>query len=294
MENKRDIPGELETLSPLLAGFDKVNVFSVPDGYFDGLSETVIHHLNIFHSSGHDLIDLQPVPAGYFEQLPALLMNRIRGEQSALEETKGLSELLYSVQDKNVFEVPQGYFDHNPASITGKISESGAREELRDLSPLLYNLAGKNVYNVPADYFNHLPETIVSTVTSRGKLVQLSASKNLWKYAVAAMMTGIFAFGVYKYSGNSPDVAPINVATVKMDASIEEGIKMDDRQFTEAMQTLSETDIVNYLETHGDITDIAALRNTVDEEQLPDREDYLLNENTLENYLDKIQISLIN
>ena len=42
MKLSSDILDELKELSPFLAGMKKTNVFSVPDGYFDSLCETIL------------------------------------------------------------------------------------------------------------------------------------------------------------------------------------------------------------------------------------------------------------
>jgi hypothetical protein len=78
-----------------------------------------------------------------------------------------------------------------------------------------------------------------------------------------------------------------NVAV--LDASIEKGRTMDEKQFNETLENLSEADIAKYLENNGDISDLAALGNNIESNNLPKVEDYLLDETTLENYLKEIE-----
>ncbi len=339
METIRDIQDELMTLSPLLAGLAKVNVFSVPEGYFDSISDTVIVCLNeaegvrvvqkpanlsvpegYFENLADSILlkiksqqtvqteinELSPllaginrrqvfeVPAGYFENNPGIIIERIATSIDAKEELKQLSPLLFDLQQTNVFEVPSGYFENNPGILIEKMATSvGAREEVKQLSPLLFDIQHTNVFEVPSGYFDGLSKDIVSKLQpapATGKVVKMGNRSLFMKFAVAAMLIGVIAFGVIKYTDKPGNVNIIETAAVVLDPSIEQGRKMNDEQFTAALENLSATDISKYLENHGDITDMAALRNNVDENQLPSEEDYLLNDKALENYLNKINL----
>lgn len=114
MENNIDILNELRAISPFMAGINKVNVFTLPAEYFEGLSERCLV-LARAREKGM-LEDLprqykQEVPAGYFDQLPDIIMKRIKGQQeeTASEELRILSPMLYAIQNENVFEVPKDY-----------------------------------------------------------------------------------------------------------------------------------------------------------------------------------------
>ncbi|HSY76452.1 MAG TPA: hypothetical protein VK890_06330, partial [Bacteroidia bacterium] len=112
--SSNDISNELKELSPLLAGLEKVNVFRIPDGYFDGVPATVLLALRADENSlpvfsGEPTFD---VPAGYFESLAGNILAKIKGgEITAGEELRELSAMLYSIQNENVYKVPKGYFD---------------------------------------------------------------------------------------------------------------------------------------------------------------------------------------
>lgn len=168
MENNIDISNELRTISPFMAGIDKVNLFTVPGGYFEGLAECCL----VLAKAGEKgmLDDLsrqynQEVPAGYFDQLPDTIMKRIKAQQ---EET--------------------------------------ASEELRILSPMLYAIQNENVFEVPKDYFTGLSDSILSKVQPiQARVVSIHRrSSTFIKYAVAAAFTGIMALGVFKFTGVSP------------------------------------------------------------------------------------------
>lgn len=293
METKKHIADELRTLSPFIAALEKVNVFTVGPGYFDSISNTVIACLN-----EEDLIiknkeNNPSVPPGYFDNLADIVLKKVKTHESALEEIKDLSPLLHSVQHKNVFGVPADYFENVPATLLNQVNTTPPGEDLQHLSPLLQSVQKKNVYEVPAGYFDSLARNILQKVrVGDSKVVKMPFRKVFIKYAAAAVITGIIAFGVYSYNNKLAD--KLTDDGVVLEASIENGRKIDDIQFAEAMQNLSETDIAKYLETNGDITDMATLGNNLEESELPSEEDYLLDEKTLENYLKQIEITTSN
>jgi len=114
------------------------------------------------------------------------------------------------------------------------------------------------------------------------------SSSSILRYAAAAVITGALALGVYKYSNQS--VSIVNPSTsIAMDPSIEKGTKMDDQKFNETLNNLTTDEIVNYLQRDGSETDIAALSSNVEETNLPDEDEYLLDDNTLDKFLKEIE-----
>ncbi|HNF03477.1 MAG TPA: hypothetical protein PLH62_13870, partial [Ferruginibacter sp.] len=128
MENSNNILQEIQEISPLIAAIEKRNVFTVPDGYFDWVSENVFTAIKyddsavLNNQSGH-------IPQGYFDGLAESIMTRIKaGEnESAGDELRILSPMLYSVQNENVFMVPDGYFDTFPDVILDKVKPRPAK-----------------------------------------------------------------------------------------------------------------------------------------------------------------------
>ena len=275
----------------MLAGIQNVNVFSVPPGYFDSISDTVIACLKVGESLPYQ--DERDVPAGYFDNLAGSVLNKIRAAEGRLEDNETVSAVLASLRDRNVFEVPNGYFENNVANLLSVVTPEDARDELRSISPLLYSIKNEEVFTVPAWYFESVTTDILDKVKpSAAKVVKMPRRNLVARYAIAAMMVGLAAFGVIKLTGI--DRNPGNPEIAVMDASIEKGRKMNDQQFNEALKNLSTADIASYLEQNGDITDITVLGNNVDESTLPNLEDYLLDEKTLDNYLQQIESSPLN
>lgn len=254
MKNSAEILNELQSLSPLLAGMDKVNVFSVPQGYFDSIVPTVTACLK--------------------------------------EENNNLKEL---IGNQPSFKVPQGYFEKLSDNILDKIKlQENPAEELNTLSPVLASIKKENVFEIPLNYFENLPGTIISKIQPKAaKVVYMQRRSSFMKYAAAAVITGAIALGVYKYSGNSSAANNNNTgeatASVKLSPSIEKGRAMDEKEFNESLNNLSDDEITQYLLKNGNESDIASLTSSLDENSLPSQDDYLLDEKTLDNYLKDLE-----
>ena len=77
MKSDEEILNELNGLSPHIAGILKVNVFSVPVGYFEKLTVQILNTAKqeeqAFINSGTITMPLQ-VPQGYFDTLNILII----------------------------------------------------------------------------------------------------------------------------------------------------------------------------------------------------------------------------
>lgn len=337
MENTTDILNELKSISPLIAGMNKVNVYTVPEGYFSSISTTVL--ACVFEE--RELTPLSnnkqssDIPEGYFDRLADSILQKIKKAETANDEIRNLSPLLYQIQNKNVFEIPAdyfnslnenitnkiktafyetpqkelspllsgiqkknvfetptGYFENLDEIIIGRLKTATYKEELKVLSPLLFGIGNKEVLEVPAGYFMGLSDSILKKVRPGKAKVAAMHSRSLFiKYAVAAMMTGALALGFYKYFDQPAPVQNQDQQVATLDASIEKGKSMNEQQFNEALQNLTDADIAKYLEKNGDIADVAVLKNNLEETNLPSQEDYLLDESTLDQYLKEIEQS---
>ena len=300
MKFSEDILKELQLLSPLLSTVPKRNVFIVPDGYFETLSATIL--LCIKESSGiTDDMKIANVPDGYFENLSSHILNKIKEQQLNTQTNleTSVSTLLQSIQHSNQFEVPNGYFESLSSVILDKINEktvNSATDELKLLSPLLLSIKHINTFEVPEGYFNDVPANVFHLASSiPAKVVSMTKSGSnrrkrlMVRYAAAAVITGAMALGVYKYTEKPATVNSIPAVNfVKLDPSIEKGKVMNEQQFNEALDNLTKEDITSYLEKNGSDDDISLLSSSV-EDNFPNKEDYLLDDKTLENYLDKIK-----
>jgi len=121
MDKSNEILDELKGISPLLAGMEKINVYKVPEKYFDGLAEriTIYAFLNQENRTDFNKNPGQQVPEKYFDTLSDQILSKIKKQttESANKELQTLSSLLFSLKDKNVFTIPSGYFENVSNSI---------------------------------------------------------------------------------------------------------------------------------------------------------------------------------
>lgn len=215
------------------------------------------------------------VPDGYFDQLPFEILSAVHSGNSL-----------------NSASVPEGYFETLADNIMARI-RAGEKDdpvkEISELSPLLSGIQQpKHPYTVPAAYFETLENNIKGSVHQpAARVVSLTRFSRVARYAAAAMITGLACFGVYRYTQKPATINAVTVAT--LDPSIEKGKNMSEQQFNEALSSLSEEDIARYIEKTGDETDLAALASNVEENTLPNQDDYFTDEQALEKYISEIE-----
>jgi hypothetical protein len=166
MENRYDILNELLELSPTVAAIKKVNVFTVPVGYFENLGADVLMGIETENGSIGNTSVLNSsadIPTGYFETLSDSITAKIKAQDT-----------------------------------------ENAATEIRALSPMLYSIQNENVFEVPAGYFESLSDTVLNKIKPQPKVIAMQRrSITFFKYAVAAAFTGVMALGVFKFTGNT-------------------------------------------------------------------------------------------
>lgn len=278
-----NILNELRELSPAVAAIPRINVFSVPEGYFDHLPA-----LLLLQTSGAESGNMNnaPVPEGYFDNLAGNIMARIKQESLADNDH---SALLAGIGNHNVFTVPAGYFEGLSSAIMQRIKNDVATETA-ELSETVARIGNKNVFTVPDGYFNNLPAAIHSRLEKPAKVVQLGGFRKYAKYAAAAVVTGLIAMSALFILNKKPGAAKMNAATVAALNDAKSIIKTN--SFDKEMASLSDADIVNFLESKGQDVDAALVASlTEDEKKLPEAEDYLIDENTLDEVLKDLDLN---
>ena len=166
MENRIDILNELKELSPFIAAMEKVNVFTVPQGYFEHLGADIMMGIETENGSAKTTFPVDDVPAGYFDTLAGSILAKIKTPETedVATEIRALSPMLYSIQNEHVFEVPTGYFENLSETVLNSVN----------------------------------PQTKVVTMKRR--------TTAFFKYAVAAAFTGVMALGVFKFTNKPKDV----------------------------------------------------------------------------------------
>jgi hypothetical protein len=270
----------------LVAGIDNRNLFNVPDGYFESVIPTVLVciHETVTPVNIVDSISNNDIPGDYFNLLSDDIMAKIKAQKelSSADELKEISFILAGINKTNPFQLPEKYFEELPSSI---LSETG----IEKIPAVLNNLQFIQPFEVPQGYFENLPAAILNEAqqTQRAKVVSLKKPAVFIRYAAAAVITGALALGVFKYA-NQPAAIINNTPTAQLEPFIEKGKNMDDKKFNETLNSLSQDDIAQYLEKNGSDADISVLITSVEESDLPNQEDYLLDNKTLDNFLQEI------
>ena len=163
MTNRNIILNELKDLESFLGNYNPQNIYTVPNGYFEGL--------------------------------PTQILNRIKALEAAnaKDELKYLSPFLSNVSKEMPYAVPAGFFQSLSEDVLKKISEhedyQTSEEEIGSLSPLLSSLKNKNPYSIPAGYFERL-----ETGAEKKETKVISITRRRWyRLAVAAVVIGIVA-----------------------------------------------------------------------------------------------------
>ncbi len=282
MENTTDILNELRELSPVLAALEKVNVFTVPAGYFEQLSSDIIMRV----ADENELKEMSPslfamekvnvftVPKGYFDNLHHDIM-------AGIENENGLNKNAFT---NSPATVPVGYFESLPGTILNKIKAletEDAVTEIRTLSSMLYSIQNENVFEVPHGYFENLNDAILDKVKPAVKVVKMgNRNRTFLKYAVAAVFTGVMALGVFKFSDTTKGSALPEYVTA--------GLQVDN--VDQELASISDAEIIKFLEESGTDVKAAIVANSTDDNELPSQEDYLLDEKALDKYLNSLNV----
>ena len=255
MPSKIEILNELKEISPLLCTIERNNPFTVPNQYF--------------------------------ENLPSKIMANIQLEELITEDE---FEFTFSKIPATAGAVPNNYFE----TLSDKILSGIKKEELAELNefPLLNSLKGINVFTVPAGYFEEKAEKIVERVSNdgQGKVVSIGRAKVVsmqsawWKSAAAAVIAGVVALSSYFLINNQSARQPSTYVASQTQIKTTDDVNV-------ALASLSDDEIADYLEDHGSILDNDLLIKDVSSKGLPAVTDYLLDDNTLNNYLNKIGAS---
>jgi hypothetical protein len=300
MNPSPEILNELKAISPLLASLEKINVFRVPEGYFNDLHLRIADYAILNNISAVDHMNkrnLQQVPPGYFDTLSDSILAKVKAAypESAEEELGKLSPMLYALKG-NVFSVPDGYFESFAGNVVERLKlqpadTESAEEELRRLFPMLSTLKG-NVFSVPDGYFESFAGDVVERLKPQtAKIVTMKKRNSWWKYAAAAVITGVIAISTLQISNNSPDS---NASKSGLPAYVQASFQYKSEDDINAgIAKLSDDDIIKYLEKNGNIMDNELLTNNIDVSEMPSQADYLTDENTLNTYLDKIAAETI-
>lgn len=210
--------------------FDKINQdkpsFSVPTNYFDNLSQTLLAQVSLVSK----VIPLENagmnVPQNYFEQLSA----------SITSQTK-----LDDLHAENTHTVPDNYFETLGQQIQHRIEEEKLRERIA--------VTG---FTTPEGYFESLTKSINAEIQQPEKIIKLPqrAFQRWIQYVAAACVTMLLGIGSY-YAINTAEQKPAEL---------------------EQLAAVSDEEILNYLAYSMDCNDLMYVMEAIyqpkDEEEV--------------------------
>lgn len=261
MKHSEYILNELKDISLLLAEMEKINVYAIPESYFSGLYKQILEKA-----------------------------------KSATSSILHAYDTKYFASETHFLDVPEGYFDNLAGNILKKIESlqiDHAREELRHLSPMLYSVQNENLFSVPAGYFEILPGAILNAIhpPTQAKVVAIKKRGLVWNYAVAAMLTGVMAVSALWITNRSFKLTPVLSEVKNISSYISDASQFkNEQQLNEGIASLSDDEIMKYLEVTGTNADDDVLAAGIPEKELPAEQDYLFDEKTLDTYLDRIDL----
>ncbi len=120
MAKNIEIINELREISILLADIPKVNIQTLPKGYFDQLEERICINSLLHQNETKEYFnrEMPGVPTEYFEKLSDSILLKIKEVESL--NSGELFPLLDNLKNKNVFKVPNDYFDGLSEQITAR------------------------------------------------------------------------------------------------------------------------------------------------------------------------------
>ena len=289
-----NILNELKELSPVLANVPTVNVFKVPEGYFNNITSQVLLLAHASDRMANGSQNTFKVPENYFDTLADSIMNRIKRESalSVEDETREISNLVSGIGNTNVYTVPHGYFDNideqviSLLSIEEEILSSNASKES---GALLAVIGNKNVYTIPAGYFEDVADEVKQKITRPAKVISLYRKISFVKYAAAAVITGILGLSIISVMDKNNNVSGASAQTVTVMSEAKKIIQTN--SFDKEMEDISDASIVAFLEDKGQNVEAALVASLADEKNLPEADDYLLNENALDEVLNTIDLN---
>lgn len=232
---------------------DPYNLLKVPEGYFDGLENSVLNKIReaklqeqlTFKADGFS------VPSNYFKQANTSILDKI-------------SELkLQEIVSHTGFEVPDSYFSSLTESITTKVLELKLKEHSKN-----------DGFGVPNNYFEDLQNKIISATTTLDKpqetpIISLNERKTNWsKYSAAAVILLISIGSYFSLVDN-------NIPKEQEEAS------------TITLQKVSDEELVNYLAQVSNTDELMQLSEILleKEEKSLKRIDTDIKEEDIEEYL---------
>lgn len=189
----------------------------------------------------------------------------MRGKSDIQVELESLSKQVSEIPVKQVFTVPEGYFDLLPEQILSRIRamETEHEEEISSLSHLLAGLSRKMPMSVPDGYFEEVRIPAAPLNKTQAPVVSMPKSR-FRLYAVAASIVAILGFGALLYSMYDQQENGVNLSVSK------ELPKVSEEEMDEFLSGLPDVTIPEPIVVAGNPAEAEEMMRDIDEEGLKD------------------------
>lgn len=206
----------------------KERLYSVPPAYFEGLAGEIMAKIFALAEGSRNMG--YQVPQGYFEGFAGQVLRKIKQTNKDVtdlqdnglsvqgfknehirEELSECAPLLLNIGNRNVYQVPSGYFDRFPTT----------------------RLIGNELKNAP------------STEDKETSVVAITPMKKFWRTAVAAAAILGVLFSGERYLNHANKSSDPNPSSNQYAATIQDS----NANFQQHLSGLSDLEIVNYLKT---------------------------------------------
>jgi hypothetical protein len=221
------------------------------------------------------------VPDNYFNELPSSILQLLQPD----------IQPSFSIAGKQSLAVPEGYFDGLASSILSKIkaeSTTSVHDEIASISPAIAAIGNKNIFTVPQGYFENISNEAWENVAPKAKVVEMKPGSRFIKYMAAAAIAGIIGLSIFNLTGKPA----AETSGYQPELMAEANTILKNKTFDKELNSLSDSDIEQYLKANGEDVDAALVASTVvDDSNLPSAEEYIIDDNTLDNFLNKINLN---
>ena len=123
MDSSEQILSEMKTISPLLADMERTNLFTLPEGYFEGLAGAVLQKIQHTDDLLPEVVATYRVPENYFDILPGHILSQIQKSNEINKEMEAIAPILNTINKEQVFSLPHCYFDRLQPQIKNSFEE---------------------------------------------------------------------------------------------------------------------------------------------------------------------------
>jgi hypothetical protein len=223
---------ELKEHFPALLPAYRIQVYKVPNGYFDKFAEQLFENIPDITVESVTLPAIQQpfsVPNGYFESLPHQILNKIKA-------------------------------DEKPLSVS---------EELEQIAPALLTISKKPVFSVPAHYFEKSNFTAIAKGLEKNnngtaKVISMRNTRKWFSYAAAAVIAGVLITGALWNNSSFTDSSNVFSLNKEITNVSDDAIQNYLNNDVTASNYINDTSIIDSDEALPDVQQ--GLQNISDEE----------------------------